>query len=120
MGLKMEEENNTHRPYLVGFGVYSIAVILGSGVSFALAAYWLELSSVWVAILLGGVFSVFGVFLGENVGEAIIFSFILGILVSVFILSGPKIPILRAVILPVAMGLSVGKLVVGISKEVSG
>jgi len=55
--------------------------------------------------------------MGENVGDAIMFSLILGIIVTVFLISGPEIAILRAGIIPVATGLCVGKLVVGISKE---
>ena len=115
----MEERESKDKKYLSEVGVYFFALILGSGFSFALATSWLEFSPGWLALLVGVVFSIVGAFLGENVGEAIIFSFIVAILVTVFIASGQEIAILRAGIIPVATGLCVGKLVVGISKEVS-
>ena len=115
----MEERESKDKKYLSGVVVYFFALILGSGASFALATYCLEFSPGWLALLVGAVFSIFGVFLGENVVEAIIFSFIVGILVTVFITSGPEIAILRVGIIPAATGLCVGKLIVGISKEVS-
>jgi len=115
----MKTRESKDKKYLSGIVVYFFALILGSGASFALATYWLEFSPGWLALLAGAVFSIVGAFLGENVGEAIILSFIAAILVTVFITSGPEIAILRAGIIPVATGLCVGKLVVGISKEVS-
>lgn len=115
----MTERESKEKKYLSRVGIYFFALILGSGASFALSTYWLEFSPCWIALLVGAVFSIVGAFLGENVGDAIMFSLIVGIIVTVFIISGPEIAILRAGIIPVATGLCIGKLVVGISKDVS-
>ncbi len=115
----MTEGESKNKKYLSGVGAYFFAIILGSGVSFVLATYWLEFSPGWVALLVGAVFSILGASLGENVGDAIMFSLIVGLIVTVFIKFGPEIAIVRAVIFPVATGLCVGNVVVGISKEVS-
>ena len=115
----MTERKNEHRKHLSGVGMYFFALFLGSGTSFALATYWLEVSPGWLALLVGTVFSIVGAFLGENIGDAIVFSLIAGIIVIVFFMSGLEIAILRAGIIPVVTGLCVGKLVAGISKEVS-
>lgn len=115
----MTERESINKKYLSGVGIYSLALILGSGASFAFATYWLAVSPGWLALLLGAVFSIVGASLGENVGDAIMFSLIVGIIVTVFYISGPEIAILRAGIIPVATGLCVGNVVAGISKEVS-
>ncbi len=115
----MTERKTKNRKYLSGVGIYLLAVIFGSGASFALATYWLEVSPGWVALLVGTVFSIVGAFLGENVGDAVVFSLIAGLIVTVFFVSGLEIAILRAGIIPVVTGLCVGKVVAGISKEMS-
>jgi hypothetical protein len=115
----MTERESKNTQYLSGVGAYFFSLILGSGVSLALATYWLEFSPGWIALLVGAVFSILGAFLGENVGDAIMFSLIVGLLVTVFITVGPEIAIVRAVIIPVATGLCAGKLVAGIFKEAS-
>jgi hypothetical protein len=115
----MTERKSKNKKYLSGVGAYFFAIILGSGASFALATYWLEFSPGWIALLVGAIFSILGALLGENVGDAIMFFLILGLIVTIFITIGPEIAIVRAVIIPVATGLCAGKLLVGILKEVS-
>ena len=115
----MTEKENKDSKYLSGVGAYFFALILGSGASFALATYWLKLSPGWIALLLGAIFSILGASMGENVGDAIMFSLIVGLTVTVFITVGPEIAIIRTAIIPVATGLCAGKLVVGIFKEAS-
>ena len=115
----MTERKNENRKHLSGVGIYFFALFLGSGTSFALATYWLEVSPGWLAILVAAVFSIVGAFFGESTGDAIVFSLIAGIIVIVFFMSGLEIAVLRAGIIPVVTGLCVGKLVAGISKEVS-
>jgi hypothetical protein len=112
----IERENKKHLPVV---GIYFIALMLGSGLSFVFATYWLEVSSGWLALLVGAVFSIIGAFLGESVVDAIMFSLFVGIIVTVFYIAGPEIAILRAGIIPMVTGLCVGKLVAGIFEEVS-
>ena len=115
----MTEKESKNKKCLSKFGGYFMALIFSSGVSFALATYWLEISPGWLALLLGAVFSIIGSSLGENIGDAIIFSLIVAVLVTVFITAGPQITIIRAAVIPVATGLCTGKLVAGIFKEAS-
>ncbi len=114
----MTREDNEYRVQEPGLLVFFITIILGSGASFALATYLLKLSLAWVALLSGAVCGILGLFLGENIGDAIIFSLILGLLVFLFIKVGPEIEIIRTVIVPIATGFCTGKLVYGIWKEI--
>lgn len=115
----MTKQDNGHRVQEPGLFVFSLAVILGALVSFALATYLLKLSPAWVALLAGAVSGMIGFFLGENIGEALVLSVILGVLTFVIIKVGLEIEIVRTGIVPVATGFSVGKLVYGIWKEIS-
>jgi hypothetical protein len=115
----MKKEIDEYQVREPGFLVFFVAVMLASGASFALATYMLELSSAWVALLTGAVFGALGFSLGENVGDAIIFSLIVGLLVFFFIKVGPEIEIIRAVIVPIATGFCAGKLVYGFCEEIS-
>jgi len=115
----MTKEVDEYRVKKPGLLVLFFAVILGSGASLALTTYLLEMSSAWVALAVGATFGIFGFSLGENIGDAIIFSLIVGLLVFFFIKVGPDLEIIRAVIVPIATGFCVGKLVYGIWKEVS-
>ncbi|MEN8174027.1 MAG: hypothetical protein ABFS03_14245, partial [Chloroflexota bacterium] len=99
--------------------VLLIAVILGSVSSITLATYLLELSPAWVALLAGAACGFLGFGLGENIGDAIILSLIIGVLVFLFINVGPVIEIVRIVIVPIATGFCVGNVVYGIWKEIS-
>ena len=98
---------------------YIAAIFLGAGSSFMLATFWLETSSLVLSLSGGAVSSMIGVSMWENFGEAVVFSFILGILAAGIYAFGPEIAILKKGIVPVVIGFCVGKLVVGISKEMS-
>ena len=115
----MTERKTKNGKFLSGVGIYLLAVIFGSGASFALATNWLEVSPGWLALLVGTVFSIVGASLGETVVEAIVLSLIVGIMVTVLFLTGLETAILRAGIVPVATGFCVGILVAGISEEMS-
>ena len=113
----MADRGSKNKKYLPGFGVYLVAIILGSGASFFIASYWFKFTPDWIALLVGAVFSIFGAFLGENVGDAIIFTLIAGVLVVVFIRFGPEIAIVKTGIIPIVTGFCVGKLLAGIWRE---
>ncbi len=115
----MTREDGKQRANEPGLSAYFVALIIGSGVSFALATYWLGFSPPWLALLVGAVCGIIGSFLGENIGDAIIFSLIVGLMVFFFVNFAPEIAIIRIGIVPVATGLCVGKLVYGIWKETS-
>jgi hypothetical protein len=59
-----------------------------------------------------------GVFMLENIGEAIVVTIILCVLMVIVITVVPGFAMLKSGFVPFACGLSVGKLVVGIWKEV--
>lgn len=115
----MKEENSEYIVQEPGLFVYFVAVILGSGVSFALATYLLGLSPLWIALLVGAIFGTIGLFMGENIGEAIILCFGFYFLVFFVLKVAPEIEIVRAGIVPVATGFCVGKIVCGIWKEIT-
>ncbi len=108
-----QSSKTTQRPGIIA---YFIALLSGSGISFLLATYMLNLTATWIALLVGANCSILGFFLGENIGDAIVFSAILCFLVILFLNLGPEIAIFRSGIVPVASGLCVGKLIYGIWK----
>lgn len=115
----MSQEETTDKRYGPVIVTYAVSVIIGSGVSVALAAYWLGLSSVWVAVVVGALLAILGASMGEAIGDAIVLSFIISVLVTLFITVGPEIAILRTGIVPAATGFCAGKLVAGVMNEVS-
>lgn len=113
----MTKEDSKYRVQEPGLFVYFIAVILGSGVSTVLATYLLGLSTIWVALLLGAIFGGIGLFLGENIVEAIILCFVFGVLVFLLLRVVSQIEIIRSSIVPIATGFCVGRIVAGIRRE---
>ena len=96
---------------------FVFAFILGAATSYGLATYWFALSSPVIAIVLGSLFSLLGFELGENIGEAIVFTVIISLLVFVFHQVGPDIGILKSSIVPIATGFCSGKLFYGLWVE---
>jgi hypothetical protein len=115
----MVKEDIEYKVQEPGLFVYIVAVVLGSGVSFVLATYLLGLSSLWVSLLLGAIFGLIGLFLGENIVEAIILCFGFGFLVFFFLKIASEIELVRASIVPIATGFFVGKIIFGIWKEIT-
>lgn len=115
----MTEAENSYRRVEPGLSIYLIALVLGSGMAFAIGALWLDLTSSWVALTVGALLALLGVFMAENIGEAIVFSVILGLLVFSFINFMPGLIAIKAGIVPGACGLSAGKLVAGVWKEIA-
>ena len=115
----MVKEDTEYKVQEPGLFVYIVAVVLGSGVSFVLATYLLGLSSLWVSLLLGAIFGLIGLFLGENIVEAIILCFAFGFLVFFILQVAPEIEIIRVSIVPIATGFCVGRIVAGIWRELT-
>jgi xanthine/uracil/vitamin C permease (AzgA family) len=115
----MAEADNSYRQAEPGLSIYLIALVLGSGVAFAIASLWLDVTSFWVALTVGATLALLGVFMTENIGEAIVFSMVLGLLVFSIINFMPGLIAIKAGIVPGACGLSVGKLVAGVWKEIA-
>jgi hypothetical protein len=115
----MVKEDIEYKVQEPGLFVYIVAVVLGSGVSFVLATYLLGLSSLWVSLLLGAIFGIIGLFLGENIVEAIILCFGFGFLVFFLLKIASEIELVRASIVPIATGFCVGKIICGIWKEIT-
>ena len=115
----MNQEETTTKRYRPVIVSYAVSIIIGSGLSVALATYWLGLSSVWVAVVVGALLAILGTSMGEAIGDAIVLSLIIGVLVTLFITVGPEIAILRTGIVPAATGFCMGSLVAGVMKEIS-
>lgn len=115
----MAEAENSYEQAEPGMSIYVIALVLGSGAAFAIASLWLDVTSSWVALTVGATLALLGVFTTENMGEAIVFSVVLGLLVFSFINFMPGLIAIKAGIVPGACGLSAGKLVAGVWKEIA-
>jgi hypothetical protein len=89
----VSEQDNAFVPYRPGAGAYVLACTLGAVTALALATWWLDSSPIWLALLLGTVSAALG---AAGLGW------------------------LRSGVVPLATGLCVGKLVVGIGKEAFG
>lgn len=115
----MTEAENSYRQAEPGLSIYLIALVLGSGMAFAIGTLWLDVTSAWVALAVGAILALLGVFMIENIGEAIVFSVILGLLVFGFVNLVPGLIAIKAGVVPGACGLCAGKLVVGVWKELA-
>lgn len=115
----MAKEDSEYRVQEPGLLVFIIAVIIGSGVSFVLATYLLGLSPLWVALLVGATFAIIGLFMGENIVEAVILCFGFGFLVFFLLEIASEIEIVRVSVVPMAAGFCAGKIVYGIWKEIT-
>lgn len=113
----MAEAKNSYRPAEPGLPIYLIALAFGSGIAFAIGTLWLDVTSSWVALTVGAILALLGVFMTESIGEAIAFSVVLGLLVFGFINLAPGLTVIKAGVVPGACGLCAGKLVVGVWKE---
>ena len=110
--------NNYHIPANPGITLYLFGAFLGAVVSYLVATIWLGLSPLWVALLFGALAALIGVFMIENIGEAIVLTIILCVLMVTVITVVPGFAMLKSGFVPFACGFSAGKLVVGIWKEV--
>lgn len=117
--LAMTEAENSYKRPKPGRSVHLIALVLGAGVAYAIGTLWLSVTPAWVALIVGATLALVGVGLRENVGDAIIFSLVLGVLVSIFFTSVPTLVAIKAGIVPGACGLCVGNLVGGVWKEIA-
>ncbi len=115
----MAEAENTYGKAEPGLIVYLVALVLGAGVAFAIATLWLDVTPGWLALVVGAALALLGVFSIENVGDAIMFSLILSLIVFGLVKLVPGLVAIKAGVVPGACGLSVGKLVVGVWKEVA-
>ena len=114
----MTKEDSEYSVQEPGLSLYIVVATLGSGLSYVIASNLLELSPAWVALLVGAIFGVVGLFLGENIVEAIILCFVIGSLGYFLLNLAYDIQIIRVSIVPIATGFCVGKIVCGIWKEI--
>jgi hypothetical protein len=119
MGFEMTKEDSEYRVQEPSLFVYFVVIILGSGLSIVLATYFLGLSPLWLALLLGAILGAIGLFLGENIVEAIILCFPFAFLVFFLLKVASEIEIIRVSIVPIATGFCVGRIVAGIWRELT-
>ena len=99
--------------------LYALGVAIGALVSLLIAAHWLDMISGWPASLLGGASGFCGVLLRENIGDALIFSFVGAVLLTVFISHVSGLLVLKGVAISIVAGLCAGKLVGGVWSELA-
>ncbi len=113
----VEEVQGKHTPSEPGLLIYLIGIIIGSGVAYVIADRWLDITPGRVAIAVGAIAALYGVFSLANIGEAIVLTLVISLIVFGLLNIAPGLTIVKAGIVPSACGLSVGKLVVGLWKE---
>lgn len=97
--------------------MYVLGIAIGALASGLVGTYWLDMAPAWLTGLLGGAFGLIGVFLAENIGDALIFAFVSTILLGVFLWQVSGFLMLKGIALSVVGGLCTGKLVGGLWKE---
>jgi len=102
-----------------GLSIFIITALLSAGVSLVLATYVLGLTSSWMSISVGALCGIVGLFMGENIGDAIVFTLVVALIVLLVLTVLPVIQSLRIAIVPVATGFCLGKLASGVWKELS-
>ena len=115
----MAEPENTYIQSEPGPLMYVCALILGSGGAFVTATLWLDLTPGWVALAVGAIFALLGAILPETIVDTIIFTLILSLIVFVFIKLIPGLMVIKAGVVPGALGLSIGKLAGSIWKAIA-
>jgi hypothetical protein len=103
---------------LLRISMYVLGVAMGALASGLVGAYWLNMTPAWLTGLLGGAFGFIGVFLGENIGDALVFSFVSTILLGIFLWQVSGLLMLKGIVSSIIVGLCTGKLVGGLWKEV--
>jgi hypothetical protein len=97
--------------------VYLTGVFLAGITSTAMCSYWLDITPIWLALLLGGLFGLIGVFMLANIGEAIVLSVIITFVLVVLFKSLSGLIVVKMLMVPVFIGYCVGQLVSGVWKE---
>lgn len=92
---------------------YVLAVILCSAASYLIASYWLDFASPLAAVLLGAFGGLMGFFSGETIFESIIFTIFMSVILFI-LATTTELAFIKHTIVPIAVGLSVGKLSYGI------
>ena len=93
------------------WAVYGIATALAAPAGYLLPSIWHSFTLLGAGLAVGA--AVFGVFMRENVGEAIVIALILGAMFAL----GPKTPFVTGILLPLGAGLVIGYSTVGVWKE---
>ncbi|MEQ9067412.1 MAG: hypothetical protein RLO18_11840 [Gimesia chilikensis] len=93
--------------------VYTVAFLVAAIGAFGICSFWLLPQAAAIAACIAGIAAVLGVFMTENIGEAIFFSLIIGLLVTLM----PKTFWSVITVLPIGIGLCIGKICVGVWKE---
>lgn len=93
--------------------VYAVAFFVAAVGAFGICSFWLLPQSAAIAAGIAGIAAVFGVFTIDNIGEAIFFSLVIGFLILLI----PKTFWLVLTVVPIGVGLCIGKICVGVWKE---
>ena len=113
------DENRYENTYQVqerGRLLFIVTIILSMVIAFLVNTYFLDNSSPWI-LLTAAIAGALGFFLGENIGDAIMFSITLCVLVFVIITVTKLSVIIKGLAVSLATGISTGKLVYGIWRE---
>jgi hypothetical protein len=102
--------------------IYVLATLVGTIAAILFAGVIFDTSSIAVAASMGTVLACLGALMGENIGEAIVLSVILGVMCVLLLWVAPD-PVASWAgtwAVPAVIGFASGKIVVGIWREVDG
>lgn len=101
--------------------VYAVGFLLAAAVSAAVAGWWLGLMPTVFAALAGGLAGLVGVFTLDNIGEAVVLTVLVAVLMAAAASMNLPLPVLlKGLAVSGALGLCAGKLVCGVWKETAG
>lgn len=111
-------KQNYYIPVTPETPIYLIGALLGSVAAYIVASFWLGLTPAWLALLCGAPAALFGVFMLENIGEAIVLSAVVAVLTVIILTTSTGFALLKGIFVSLACGFIAGKLVVGVWKEI--
>lgn len=101
---------------------YALAALLGAALAAVLAGCAFATSTIVVAASVGSILAFFGALMDENMGEAVVFTVILGVICGVLLWLAPEhvASWVGTWAVPAVIGFCSGKMVVGMSRELAG
>ncbi len=101
--------------------VYAVGFLLAAAVSAAVAGWWLGLTAPVFAALAGGLAGLVGVFMLDNIGEAVVLTVLAALLMVIMASMNLPLPTLfKGLAVSGALGFCAGKLVCGVWRETAG
>lgn len=113
----MSSSGHDYQPRKAGPPLYLLAVVLGCAAAWGLGGWLLGLAPLWLLLLAATLAAMLGCAMDEYIGEAIMLSTLIAVLTTLLYHYGPQAAFFRAGLVGAACGFCLGKLVIGVWKE---